>query len=183
VSSELEKLATLLRQRNEIDREIASMIHRPAIVSHIGEYIASRVFDIELHSSAVHKFSDGVFRSGPLAGKTVNIKMYGKAEGLLDINPAGAPDYYLVLAGPRGVAWTSRGAHRPVLIENVFLFNAPAFVQEQLGRAVKLGVASSVRARDWDACEVYPRSTCSELQLSAEQRRLLALFAAPITTA
>jgi len=52
----------------------------------MGEWIASKVFDIQLEDSAVAKAIDGRFRSGPLAGKTVNIKIYGKREGLLDTN-------------------------------------------------------------------------------------------------
>jgi hypothetical protein len=44
----LKELANLIEKRNEIDRKIADIIQRPAIPGHIGEFIASRVFDIQL---------------------------------------------------------------------------------------------------------------------------------------
>ena len=42
----LERLAELLRERNRVSTEIAALIGRPALNSHVGEYIASQVFDI-----------------------------------------------------------------------------------------------------------------------------------------
>jgi hypothetical protein len=45
----LERLAELLRERNRISTEIAALIGRLALNSHVGEYIASQVFDIELY--------------------------------------------------------------------------------------------------------------------------------------
>jgi hypothetical protein len=71
--------------------------------------IRSRVFDIQLEDSAVAKAIDGRFRSGPLAGKTVNIKIYGKREGLLDTNSDHTLDYFLVLCGPKASTLTSKG--------------------------------------------------------------------------
>ncbi len=74
-------LAELLRERNRISSKIATLIGRPALSSHLGEYIASKIFDIELYESATHKGADGQFGSGPLRGKTVNVKLYGKKQG------------------------------------------------------------------------------------------------------
>lgn len=88
----LKELAELLRKRNEIDSAISSVIGRPAMSGHLGEFIAARIFDIHLAESATNKGTDGQFKNGPLAGKSVNIKLYGKQEGLLDINPAALPD-------------------------------------------------------------------------------------------
>jgi hypothetical protein len=48
----LERLAELLRERNRVSTEIAALIGRPALNSHVGEYIASQVFDIELYDKA-----------------------------------------------------------------------------------------------------------------------------------
>ena len=98
-SDDLQHLASLLHARNTNEIAIAQIIGRPAERGHIGEYIASRIFDIALEQSAVHRGSDGRFKSGPLAGKSVNIKMYGNREGIFDIKPECLPDYYLVQAG------------------------------------------------------------------------------------
>ena len=80
----LARAATLLRERNAIDVELARLIHRPMTSGHLGEWIAAQIFDIELEASAVAAGIDGRFRSGPLQGLTVNIKWYLKREGLLD---------------------------------------------------------------------------------------------------
>jgi len=89
----LERLAGLVRTKNRIDDEIAGIIDRPAQIGHVGEYIASNIFGIKLEESAAQKGIDGRFMAGPLAGRTVNIKWYGKMEGLLDITPNHLPDY------------------------------------------------------------------------------------------
>lgn len=70
----LAQAATLLRQRNAIDVELARLIHRPMTSGYLGEWIAAQIFDIELEASAVAAGIDGRFRSGPLQGRTVNIK-------------------------------------------------------------------------------------------------------------
>ena len=106
-------LFELLTRRNAIDEEIARIIGRPMTSGHLGEWIASQVFDIELESSAATPFIDGRFRVGPLAGRSVNVKWYLKREGLLDISGSPAVDYYLVLTGPSSAALSSRGGTRP----------------------------------------------------------------------
>ncbi|WP_442853014.1 hypothetical protein [Bacillus sp. UNC41MFS5] len=55
-------------------------------MGHTGEYIASKIFEIELVESTSNKGIDGFF-SGLLSGKSVNIKFYTKQECLLDITP------------------------------------------------------------------------------------------------
>lgn len=170
----LHALADAIRRRNLADADIARLIGRPAERGHIGEFIAAHVFDLQLEESAVAKGIDGRFRSGPLAGATVNVKMYGKLEYLLDIRPDGVPDYYLVLTGSGRAMATSRGGTRPLEIERVFLFAGPGLVQSLQG--VKLGVACSVRKVHWAAAEIYPEQTSALLPLSEEQRKLLLLF-------
>ena len=173
--SNLEQLASLLARRNAIDEEIAALIDHPAIRDHVGEWIAQEIFAVKLEGSAVHKGFDGRFADGPLAGKTVNVKWYGKREGLLDINPDGVPDYYLVMTGPKAVARTSRGQTRPWVITEVFLFDAPALVK----RLPRLGVAASVRQHEWEAARVYPEATPgARLTLTDAQREALKPFAA-----
>jgi len=103
-----ERSPNSLRPKNEVDARIA-LIGRLAQMDHVGEYIASKVFGIALEHSAANKGNDGRFISGPLDGKTVNIKWYGKAEGMLDMNASSLPYHHLVLRGPRANAASSRG--------------------------------------------------------------------------
>ena len=70
---QLEELAELLRERNAIDARIGRLINRPMTAGHAGEWIASRILDIQLEPTAVAKAIDGRFRSGPLAGRSVNL--------------------------------------------------------------------------------------------------------------
>lgn len=173
---DLVQLAELLRSYNAISRQIAALIGRPAQQGHIGEWIAARLFAIRLDVSASRKAIDGHFMQGALADRTVNVKWYAKQEGLLDITPQGLPDYYLIMTGPRTAAASSRGAMRPLLIEHVYLFDAPVLVERLFARGVKVGVATSVRQGLWDAAELYPHPRCRDLVLSDDQRSVLMLF-------
>ena len=49
---DLAHLAGLIRRRNDIDAEIAAAIGRPALAGHIGEFIASEIFGIDLEPGA-----------------------------------------------------------------------------------------------------------------------------------
>lgn len=95
-SQRLRPLAKLIREKNSIEDEIARLIGRPALVGHVGEWIAGEVFNIELENSANQAGYDGRFKDGVLQGRTVNIKWYPKRDGLLDINESALPDYFLV---------------------------------------------------------------------------------------
>lgn len=172
----LTALAGLLAARNDLDREIGRLIDRPMTAGHLGEFIASRVFGIELEQSASVRALDGRFGPGPLEGRTVNVKWYLKREGLLDLTPSDELDHYLVLTGPASAAASSRGHVRPWVIANVYLFNARALRQDLLARGRRVGVASSVRASEWAAAEAFPREH-PLLPLTDAQRRALALFA------
>lgn len=145
---------------------------------HLGEWIAAQIFDIELESSATAPGIDGRFRSGPLVSETVNVKWYLKLEGLLDIAKSTAPDYYLVLAGPRTPAVSSRGTHRPWTINAVYLVDTVSLMSELHTRGVAVGVATSIRRHVWQASEIYPTPTNALLPLDDQQRSLLELFAA-----
>lgn len=172
--TDLEHLANLLREHHRITAQIAALIGRPAERGHIGEFIAERIFAITLASSATHKGSDGVFSTGSLGGKSVNVKFYGVNSGVLDIATAEPPDYYLVLTGSTAGAVSSRGATRPLTIEQVYLFDHHALI-DALG-TVTIGVATSVRKALWKAAELYPHARNPHLTLTDEQRALLALF-------
>lgn len=154
------------------------MIGRPAAIGHIGEFIASRVFNITLEQSASQKGIDGHFSDGPLNGCTVNVKWYSVMDGLLAIAPEALPDYYLVLTGPKTPAMSSRGRTRPWTIQYVFLFKAQALVDELSRRGVKFSVATSVRQEFWDSAEIYPAQRNDLLPVSEMQRAGLRLFGA-----
>ncbi len=133
-----------------------------------------------LAGSAVQKGFDGRFAAGPLANQTVNVKWSGKREGLLNTNPDGIPDYYLVMTGPKAAATTSRGQTRPLVIAEAFLFDARPLVERLRRRGVKLGVATSVQKHEWEAARVYPAAASrARLTLSDAQREALKLFAEP----
>lgn len=170
------ELARLIRARNELEQAITAIVNRPASIGHLGEFVAAAVFDIALEHSAITKAIDGFFRSGPLAGKSVNVKWYAGFEGILDITPACLPDTYLVLAGPRPAAMTSHGRTRPWLIERVFLFDATTLTNALRARGVKIGVATSVATALWTDAEVYPRANNLALAVSQAERELLGLF-------
>lgn len=171
--NQLDRLAGLLRERNRIDAKIADLIGRPAERGHIGEWIAARIFGIELHARATRKGSDGTFKSGPLVGREVNVKMYGYQEGLLDTKPVDAPEFYLVLTGPRRAAASSRGTSRPLVIEQVYLFPNAGLLEGGL----KPGVAASVRKHQWQSYMIYPEpGEKAVILLDERQTSLLRLF-------
>ena len=172
----LEKLAQAVKQKNMADNEIAGLISRPAERSHTGEYIAACIFNIVLQQSASYKGIDGHFVGGNLASKTVNIKWYGKQEGILDINPEAFPDFYLVMTGPKASATSSRGAIRPWLISYVYLFDAVGLIETLRRRGVKIGIPTGVHEELWEAAEIYYTPRNDKLILSDEQRNLLTLF-------
>ena len=172
----LEELAAALRERNRIDSLIARIIGRPAEKGHVGEFIAARIFGIDLAASAANKGSDGRFVNGPLCGRSVNVKFYGEQEGKLNINPDVLPDFFLVLAGPRSNAASSRGRQCPLVIESVHLFHAERLVAALRERGVKIGVPTSVATKFWEDAEVHPRPQHETLRLTDEQGALLAAF-------
>ena len=173
---DLQNLAMLLKAKNQVGKKIVKIIDRPAQIGHIGEYIASKIFDIQLEESATHKGSDGRFRAGPLVGRSVNIKFYGKMENILDIKADALPDYYLVLTGTKAAAVSSKGKDRPWVIEYVFLFDTEKLMEVLRARGVKLGVATSVIKLLWDQAEIYPNQTNSDIELSIEQQDYLRMF-------
>jgi len=173
----LEQLADLLTEMNSIGERISEITQRPATIGHTGEYIASAIFDIELEESASAKGIDGRFRSGSLAGRTVNIKWYSKLEYMLDITPNYLPDFYLVMTGPKELEGTSKGGIRPWLIEFAFLIISSAEMMIELeARGVKIGAATSVRKHEWQAAEIYPNKRSMVYRMSDDQMGMLMAF-------
>jgi hypothetical protein len=173
---ELMRLAELVRAKNAADVAIARLVGRPCQIGHVGEWIAARIFDIDLHASAVAPGSDGVFRSGELAGRSVNVKWYGLEESALDIHRGAGPDIYLVMTGPRSSAASSRGGVRPWVISSVYIFEHGPLVADLVGRGRKIGEAASVRRALWEAAEIYPTGRSPLMRLSDQQRASLARF-------
>jgi hypothetical protein len=171
----LKKLAQLIKERNTLDNQIAEIIGYPAEKGHIGEFIASKIFNIIQNKSATQKGHDGIFSDGLLQGKTVNVKFYPKRESILDLQPKFPPDYYLVLAGPKSKAVSSRSTTRPWTIESVFLFDAYKLHSFLQGK-VKLGIATSIKENLWKEAEIYPNQTNKVLFLSELQKNYLRLF-------
>ncbi|MEM3007509.1 MAG: hypothetical protein QXW37_06500 [Candidatus Nitrosotenuis sp.] len=173
----LEKLSKLIEERNVIDDQISSIIGYPAEKGHVGEFIASKIFNITQNESATQRGHDGVFSDVTLNGKTVNVKFYPKREGFIDLQPKFPPDYYLVLAGPKTKPSSSRGTTRPWMIDSVFLFDAEKLHSILQKRGIKLGVATSVIEDLWKEAEIYPNQTNTLLILSESQKNYLKLFA------
>jgi hypothetical protein len=172
---DLERLSFLIRLRNMVDLEMATVLGRPASPGNLGEFIASRVFEIDLAPSGVNPGHDGVFRAGPMAGSTVNVKLYSEDAGLLDISSHPA-DYYLVLTGPKPVA-KSGVRSLPRRIDAVYLFDIASLRADLQARGVGIGVATSVRKMHWQNARVYPPHDEAPMELTDRQTALLRLFA------
>jgi hypothetical protein len=167
----LRALSALLRVRHAIDDEIAALIGTTPTPGHVGEAVAAAVFDIELAASGVNP----VFRSGPLAGRTVNVKAYAERTGLLDISPHPC-DWYLVLMGPPRAS-SEKGRSLPFRVEQVFLFDIVALRASLVAAGVGVGIASSVRKAFWEAARLYPQAASGlPLTLDDRMRGLLGLF-------
>jgi hypothetical protein len=177
VREPLEELADLIRETNIVSGKISAITNRPTSLWHAGEYLASHIFDIELHQNARQQGSDGHFRSGPLQKRTVNIKWYPKQEGILAIKRKYRPDFYLVLTGPLGAAESSRGKTRPWVIEHVYLFETLPLMRDLRAHLIKIGKeATSIRTELWIQAEIYPIQANTTLLLTAVQCRRLQLF-------
>lgn len=170
-------LSQLLKAHNALDSIIAGLIHRPAQLGHVGEYLAHKIFGVQLHDTAIHKGSDGIFRGGVLDGCSVDVKCYPKNEGVLDVNPGCVCDYYLVFTGPRGPAQRTSDTTRPWLIEAVYLFDARELIAELKRFGLRSYQATSIRRALWDAAEIYPTAGNPAFALSDQQRKLLELYA------
>lgn len=183
-ADDLDRLAALLRQHNKITDEIASLIRRPAERGHVGEWIASKVFGIRLADAATERGFDGVFAGGSLEGRRVNVRWYGFREDMLDLDPSGRAEFYLVMTGAKRAAVSSRDTSRPWVITAVFLFD---FDAARLHEALRTGGKTlpkpgdenktrSVAGEFWEAAEIHPTARSPLLVLTPEQHDLLGLF-------
>ncbi|MET7669567.1 hypothetical protein [Micromonospora luteifusca] len=178
MTGKLHQLAALLRDRDELDARIAAFTGRSARPGDIGEFIAAQVFDIEPAGTAVQAGYDGVFRSGALAGRTVNVKAYGDALAGIDISPHPC-DFYLVFSGPPRPLGAVR--HHQWQVSAAYLFDTSRLLETLAGRGVKIGIATSIRRADLDAARIFPATNgTSLLRLTPEQTALLNLFGAHV---
>jgi len=178
----LHQLAALLKQRAPIDAQIANLLGVPADTGSIGEYIAARIFGIDLNLSRSEKAHDGYFQRGQLAGQRVNVKCYLSFTRHLDIDPENIPDYYLVLTAD---LQTGKPAlERPLIIQSVFLFHAQTLIAEldrrrqQKQKTLMLNEATYVHADLWQSAQIYPIQQHSLLPVEEKERQLLKLFSA-----
>ncbi|MGN9804758.1 hypothetical protein [Micromonospora sp. L32] len=180
MTEKLHRLAALLQARDDLDTRIAALTGRSARPGDIGEFIAAQVFDIELASTAIQAGYDGVFRSGPLAGRTVNVKTYGDAFTGIDISPHPC-EFYLVFSGPPRPLGAVR--HHQWQISAAYLFDTPRLLETLTSRGVKIGIATSIRRSDLDAARIFPGTNATPaLHLTPEQTALLSLFGAQVTS-
>jgi hypothetical protein len=176
-------LARLLRTLNTTLAEIGSVLGRPAQVGHAGEFIASIIFDIDLHPSASNKDHDGYFGSrSPLAGRSVNVKWGTRQDGLMDLSSTAVLDHVLVLMGPRATASSVASNLRPWVIESVYLFDPGEVIATLRAAGVGVGTASSVRKHVWEAAMIHPEPNNPRLIVTEEQKQLLSLFAPQTAT-
>ena len=176
MSTSLDALAELIRSRNAIASKITAITGRPASLGHLGEFIAAAIFDIELELSASNRGHDGRFRTGPLQGRTVNIKWYSRHQALIDLRADAVPDLYLVLTGPQAPPSSSRGKDQPWAIDAAFLFDGPQLVAALAARGRRVGIATSVPRAQWRLAEVYPECPSGCLPLDESQRHALRAF-------
>ena len=178
---DLEKLSTLIKKWNRLEREISAIIERPGTISNVGEYIASKVFDIVLERSRTRQAYDGVFGNGLLKGLRVNVKISRERESFIDWRDDALPDFFLILAGPKRTSRRKTGESRPVRIASAYLFRVKETRAQLISREVNLPknrrVQASIAHWQWEAAEVFPNANCDLLVLSSKQRSLLMLFA------
>ena len=154
------------------------MIGRPCLTGHLGEWLASRLFDIELCGSATQAGFDGRFRSGPLMGKSVNVKWYLKQANVIDLTEKveNRPDFYLVMTGPRSREPNSKLSSRPWAVDFAYLYEARSLHEDLEGRGLFIGVGSSIRTELWGPAQVYPPTPDSPLEVPSEQEESLKMF-------
>jgi hypothetical protein len=115
-------------------------------------------------------------RSGPLAGKAVNVKWYLKREASGTCRcprrstTTWCSQVHVQLPRHR------RGGTRTMAGPTRCTSSTPTTCSDLIGRGVKVGVATGVRIARWKAAEIYPTSANPALPVSARQAAQLALF-------
>lgn len=173
---DLPRLAELLRARNTVESNIANLLQCEVDLNIVGEQIAASIFGIRFVPATAPGQSAGVFTCPTLAGKTVEVRWYLRREGILNIHTDPAPDYTLVLAGPKFDPSEARALVDPWIITSAYLFHMPELFNMLRTRGVRIGPRISVNSHLWEQAEIFPSSPNSALVLTNEQLRLLQLF-------
>jgi hypothetical protein len=173
----LPRLAELLRARNTVESNIANLLQCDVDLSNVGEQIAANIFGIRLTPTLNYGGPAGIFTHPALAGKTVDIRWYPRREGFLNIHTDPAPDYTLVLAGPRLDPNEARALVNPWIITSAYLFHMPDLLATLRARGVRVGPRVSVNSQLWERAEIFPTQRNTGLLLNNEQRQFLRLFA------
>lgn len=172
----LARLAELLRARNTVESNLANLLRSSVSLGTVGESIAAQIFHITPTPATRQNQFAGIFASQLCAGQTVDVQWCPRREGFLNIHSAPAPDYLLVLAGPRPESSTTRALVNPWLISSVHLFHSQELLAALRERGVQIGSHTSVIAQLWERAEIFPTQRNPSLMLTEEQRQLLKLF-------
>jgi hypothetical protein len=170
--SHLPRLAELLRARNTV----ANLLGESVSLSTVGESLATDIFGLTRLPPTSEREATCVFAHQPLTGKTVVVQWYPRREGFLNLRPESAPDYYLVLAGPKQESSTTRALVNPWIIRSVHLFHTQELLAALRERGVQIGSHTSVISPLWERSEIFPFPHNPALLLTDEQRALIQLF-------
>src|SRR6476661_6125780 len=154
---DLTHLADLIRIRNYVNSSVSRIINHPAEVGHIAEFLMGEILDIELNAVANTKAIDGVFRSGSLAGKSVNVKYRAAQSRLLNLeeflDPSLHAHFYLSVQGPKSASKTSAGRELPFVIDSIYHFESTLLIP-QLAKPGKAGIGRFVPTALWQAAMI-----------------------------
>jgi hypothetical protein len=174
--SNLSRLAELLRARTTVESNIANLLKCEVDLSNVGEHIAARIFGIRLIPATGQTGLVGIFTNPALMGKTVDVRWYPRREGYLNIHTDPAPDYTLVLAGPKIDPNEARALANPWIITSVYLFQMQELLSTLRTRGIRVGPRVSINTHLWEQAEIFPHQHNPGLILADEQRQLLKLF-------
>ena len=175
---QLEQLADLLQVLNTVNHALSGLLGRTANVGNISEIIASEILDIQLAERANHPVFDGTFASGPLQGKTVNVKWRNDGSKTINMKDSDMlPDYFLALTGPKKSSTKMGSPYHPFAIKEVCLFAAASLVQRLKKDGIPIGHQTRVGAEAWEKARIYPVQKGSPLPLMRTQEDLFTVFA------
>lgn len=172
----LPRLAELLRSRNTVEGNIANLLGCEVDLGNLGERIAATIFGIRLIPATSNNGFVGIFTNPALTGKTVDVRWYPRRDSSMNIHIDPAPDYTLVLAGPKIEPNEARALVNPWVITSVYLFPMQELLTTLRSRGVRVGTRVSVNSQLWEQAEIFPRQHNRTLILDDEQRQLLHLF-------
>ena len=106
----------------------------------------------------------------------VDVKFYGKREGVLALASAERTDFFLVLAGPKSGATSSKGTDRLSIVDSVYFFESESLLAALRKRGVTIGATTSVADEYWEQAMIYPHQRCTLIEVDSRQKGALVLF-------